>query len=163
MIRWIWLGPAAFLIHDGEEIATAEIWLRHHRAALPWFAQPFVGIRTGQFAMIVAALFAGYALAAWHGARAVRTNRRPVPFLLVTGVFVANGLTHLIESLYFRSYTPGVVTAALVNLPYGLLLLREFPPAGIASRTQLCGVILIGLGLQLVAAFLVISLAGGFR
>jgi hypothetical protein len=132
--RLIWLGPIAFLVHDAEEIATVEPWLRRHGAELPGFVQPFAGVTTGQFAAVVAVLFVGYVLAAWHGVHAVRNGRLPLPFLIVSGVFVANGLTHLAQALYFRGYVPGVITALLVNLTYGIVLLRMrplfFPRAG---------------------------------
>jgi Protein of unknown function with HXXEE motif len=157
---WLWLGPLAFLVHDMEEIATVEMWLRQHWSELPGFAQPLAGITTGQFAAVVAGLFIGYLLAAWHGARAVRNGRVPLPFLIITGVFVANGLTHLLQALYFRGYVPGAVTAALVNVPYGLVLLRVLPGRGIASRAMLGWMILLGLGIQVVIAVLVFSIAG---
>jgi hypothetical protein len=123
----IWLGPFAFLLHDLEEIATVESWLRQHGAELPRFVQPFAGVTTDQFAAVVAVLFIGYILAAWHGVHALRHARLPLPFLFVTGVFVANGLTHLAQALYFRGYVPGVITALLVNLPYGIALMRVRP------------------------------------
>jgi hypothetical protein len=127
VFRLIWLGPIAFLVHDAEEIATVESWLRRHGTELPGLVQPFAGVTTGQFAAVVAVLFVGYALAAWHGVHAVRNGRIPLPFLIVSGVFVANGLTHLAQALYFRGYVPGVITALLVNLPYGIALLRTRP------------------------------------
>jgi hypothetical protein len=158
-VGWFWLGPVAFLVHDAEEILTVEKWLRQHREELPGFAQPFVGITTGQFAAVVALLFIGYSLATWHGTHAVRRGRFPLPFLLLSGVFVANGVTHVAQAFYFRGYVPGLVTAVLVNLPYGLGLMRVLPRRRIVSRGVLGWMILLGMIIQVVAAILVFSLA----
>ena len=60
----MWLGPVAFLVHDAEEIATVEPWLRAHRSVLPAAAQPFADVTAAQFSVSVAILFAAYVLAA---------------------------------------------------------------------------------------------------
>jgi hypothetical protein len=48
---------------------------------------------------------------------------------LVPGIFFANGVGHLLQFLFFRSYVPGLITAILIIYPYSLfalsLLLRE--------------------------------------
>ena len=155
----IWLGPLAFLLHDSEEVATVESWLRQHRAELPAYAQPLAGVTATQFATVAAALLAAYALAAWHGVRAIGKGRTPLPFLVMTGVFVSNGLTHLLQVLYFRAYTPGAWTAALMSVPYGIALWRLLPSSGIASRALLGSMILVGFGIQLILAVLVFSLS----
>ena len=114
-------------------------------------------VTTAQFAIGVAVLFAGFALAAWHGARAVRRGRLPLPFLLAAGAFVANGATHLVQALWFRGYTPGVATAALVVLPYGYALMRTLPRAGVVSAAGLRRAIIAGAALQVPLALLALA------
>ena len=156
-VSWIWLGPVAFLVHDAEEIATIAPWVRAHRAQLPALAQPLAGIDTRQFALAVAVLLAGYAAAAWHGARAVRRGRPPVPFLVATGALVANAVTHLLQALYFGGYTPGVVTSLAVILPYGYAAGRALRHHGVASAASLRWAVAAGLVLQIPLALLALA------
>jgi hypothetical protein len=159
VVGWIWLGPVAFLVHDAEEIVTVVPWLHAHREQLPAFLRPLATIDTGQCAAAVAVLFAGYVLAAWHGAWAVRRGRRPLPFLVVTGALVANALTHILQALYFGGYTPGVVTALSVTLPYGYAAGRALRHHGVASAASLRWAVAAGLVLQ-VPLVLLALLAG---
>ena len=77
-----------------------------------------------------------------------------MPFLVITGVFVSNGLTHLLHVVNFRGYTPGAWTAALMSVPYGIVLWRLLPTSGIASHALLGSMILVGFGIQLLLAVL---------
>jgi hypothetical protein len=159
LIAWMWLGPLAFLVHDAEEIATVAPWLRANRSALPAAAQPFADVTTRQFALGVAVLFVGYVAATAAGAYLLRRGRLPLPFLLVTAAFAANGLTHPVQALLFRGYTPGVVTALLVALPYGYGVARAFRRASLLSPSSLRWLLLAGVLLQV--PLVVLALAAG--
>ena len=151
---WIWAGPAVFLLHDAEEILTVESWIRAHRTELPAAVQPFATVTTGQFALAVALLFAGVLAAALHAVRRARRGRGSLLFLLVAGALTANGLTHLAQAAYFRGYTPGVVTAFLLVLPYGYLLGTRLLATELASRRALVGAIAAGAVAQIPIAAL---------
>ena len=157
MAGWIWLGPVAFLVHDAEEIVAIVPWLRAHGARLPAIVRPLAGIDTRQFALAVGVLLAGYALAAWHGARAVRRGGKPLPWLLATGALVANALTHILQALYFGGYTPGVVTALSVVLPYGYAAGRALRHHGVVSAATLRWAVAAGLALQVPLALLALA------
>ena len=159
VVAWVWLGPAAFLVHDTEEIVTIAPWLHTHAAQLPALARPLAGVGTRQFLLAAAVLFVGYLLAAWHGARAVRRGRTPLPWLFVSGAFVANALTHLLQALYFGGYTPGVVTAMSVSLPYGYAAGRALRRHGVASAAALRWAVAAGLVLQV--PIVLLALAAG--
>jgi len=152
--RWIWAGPAVFLMHDAEEILTVAPWLRDHRAELPSVLRPFTGITTGEFTLAVLVLFLGFLAVAAHGARRARQGRLSVPLLLVAGAFVANGITHLGQAALFRGYTPGVVTALLVVLPYGVMFGEQLRRSGLATRRTLVGAVAAGAVLQVPLAVL---------
>ena len=85
--------------------------------------------------------------------------RAPLPFLVVTGALVANALTHVLQAIYFGRYTPGVVTALSVSLPYGYAVGRVFRRDGIASPAALRWAVAAGLVLQVPLAVLAL-LAG---
>jgi drug/metabolite transporter (DMT)-like permease len=154
--RWIWAGPVVFFIHDAEEILTVAPWLRDHRAELPMVVRPFSGITTTEFALAVLLLFLGFLAAAAHGAPRARQGRMSVPFLLVAGAFVANGITHLGQAALLRGYTPGVVTALLVVLPYGVLLGEQLRRSGLVTRRRWVGAIAAGVVLQVPLVVLVL-------
>ena len=158
-IRWVWLGPVAFLVHDAEEVLAFEPWVRAHRAALPAVVRPLLeSVSTRQFGAAVLALFAGYLVVSALAVPALRAGRRPWPFLVVTGVFVGNGLTHLLQAVALGGYTPGVVTAAAVNLPYGWAAGRALLADAAVSRRVLLVLVALGAVLQVPIAWLALQL-----
>ena len=154
--RWIWAAPLVFIVHDSEEIATIGPWLAAHRAQLPPVVQPLTAVTTAQFTLAVAALFVGVLVAAIHGVVRARRAARSIPFLLIAGALIGNGVTHVMQGVYFRAYTPGLVTAVLLVLPYGVLLGRALQAAGLVSRNEWLAAIALGAVLQgpIVAALL---------
>jgi hypothetical protein len=145
---WIWAAPAVFLVHDAEEILTVEPRLRAHRTELPAVFQPFGTITERQFTLAVALLFVGVVDVAAHGVRQARRGRASLPFMLVVGALLANGLTHLGQATYFRGYTPGVVTACLLVIPYGYLLAARLLATGLVTRRNLAGAVAAGAVVQ---------------
>ena len=104
-------------------------------------------------------LLAGFIAAAAHGAAAARRGAASLPFLIAAGAFVANGVTHVAQAALFRGYTPGVVTAVLVSLPYGYALARALRGEGLASGRTLRVAFALGFALQVPLALLAL-LAG---
>ena len=151
---WIRAAPFVFLAHDAEEILTVEPWLLVHRAELPAVVQPFAAVSTEQFAIAVAILFVGFLAATIHAVRQARRGRVSAPFMIIAGALVANALTHLGQAAYFRSYTPGVVTALVLVLPYGYAFGRRLLESGLVTRRTLASVIAIGAVAQIPIAVL---------
>lgn len=79
----------------------------------------------------------------------------------VTSIYLANAiLPHLVEFAIDRSYAPGVVTAVLVNIPFGILLLRRALKEQYISGQQMAAALGAGalsLPIVLVAVFAVAS------
>ena len=159
--QWIWAGPIAFLIHDAEEVATVERWLGLHAAQLPPVVQPLIGITTRQFAAAVVLLLIGFILTAAHGARRAQRHLPSIPFLLVAGAFVANGVTHLAQAAYFRGYTPGVLSAIVVVLPYGVALGRSLSRNSIITPRTYAAAVVAGAMLQVPFALLALAAVRG--
>ena len=156
--RWIWLGPAAFAVHDAEEILLFQPWFTHHEHEIPEIARSlFGGIHTRQFASAVVVLFVGYLIVAALGARAAARGRLPWPYVVVTGAFVGNGITHVLQAAAFRGYTPGVVTAVLISLPYGWLAARALVREGLATRQSLLVALAVGIAAQVPLALLALA------
>lgn len=126
-----WFLPAAFLVHDIEELRTASSWVIAHHSQLAGFVQ-----RLGLAATVVdrlptslpaladgvgilLVLFIGITWGATHA-----RGRGPWQFAYAAllGGFYVHGFTHLGQTLYFAGYTPGSITAALVVIPVSLYL-----------------------------------------
>ena len=156
---WVWAGPAAFAIHDTEEVATIGPWLRTHRAQLPEPVQSVMNITTREFAIAAGVLALGFALAAAHGVVSVNHKRLSIPFLLIAGAFVANGLTHVLQAAAIRGYTPGIVTAVFLVLPYGVGLERSLVASHLATRRTCLSALAAGAVLQVPLVLLAIAAA----
>jgi len=79
----------------------------------------------------------------------------------VASIYLANAIMpHLIEFAISRSYAPGLITAAFVNLPFTLALLRRALVERILSRRQLSVAVAAGfvaLPVVLAAAYVIAS------
>jgi hypothetical protein len=116
--RMQWLFPIAVTLHNSEEAFYMPKWVSVHSGQLP-FHPGTVKIR---FALLLLALaaFAVTYLSAQRGKRSVWA------YLLFgyTAAMLANVfIPHIPATWVFGEYTPGVVTAALINLPVMSILL----------------------------------------
>jgi hypothetical protein len=77
------------------------------------------------------------------GAARSRPGRPPIyAALAVIGLFLWNALVpHLALTAVLREYTPGVLTAALLTLPYGVLAYRRAVSQEFATRGKALGVL----------------------
>ncbi|MGG3282207.1 HXXEE domain-containing protein [Paenibacillus solani] len=139
----IWFLPLMFIIHDGEEIITMERWLRHNRNN-PLLSKIYpVSIRwdkhiTLQFTFAV--LVIGFMLTSVTFLTA--RNFEPgslvnVLFAGLVAVFALDGVKHVGASIVLRTYTPGVITAAFIEVPYGFFALYRFIHDGFVTTPVL--------------------------
>ena len=146
--RLIWATPLVFLIHDAEELATIAPFLQAHKSQLPAIVQSVADVTTSQFAVAVVVLFLVIVAAAAHGARRAREGALSIFFLLAAGMLVGNAVTHLMQAVYFRGYSPGVLTALLLVLPYGFALGKALESANLANRRAWLTAVAAGVILQ---------------
>ncbi|MWC28606.1 HXXEE domain-containing protein [Paenibacillus sp. MMS18-CY102] len=144
----IWLFLAAFMIHDFEEIIVIESWMKRNfhqmQDAVPAVfrrkLREMGNVRADRFAFAVALEFIVFIPATWLAAE------REV-YLFFAGfnvVLLIHVLTHLGQSLIVRKYTPGVVTAILVTLPYSVYLLYRMADAEVMSMNMIVKSLPIG-------------------
>jgi hypothetical protein len=123
----LWTIPAALLLHNAEEALFFPRYLPLVLGRLPDSWQVLGGVVTmGQVwaAMAILTLVA-VALAAW--ANLVPTAAAPLwLLLLIVATLLLNVLWHVAAAVVlFDGYSPGLVTAVLVNLPLSVYLLRR--------------------------------------
>jgi hypothetical protein len=128
-----WLFPIAVTLHNSEEAIWLPDWLSHHARQVPVHPNPGA-FRFAAALLTVAAFVVTYL--------SVRKGKETAWAYLLFGYIVAMlanvFIPHIPASLILRSYTPGVVTAVLVNLPVmSLLAIRELREGWVSGRKAL--------------------------
>jgi len=82
----------------------------------------------------------------------------PKQLLIILGaVVMVNGFSHLGTSLFYREYTPGLITGVLIWIPLGVVTLISFK-RGLSVRRYW---LYVAIGIAINAAVAVITLKGG--
>jgi len=111
--RWQWLFPIAVTLHNGEEAIWMPRWAAWHASQLPVHPPGSVEIRLWLVVLTVAAFMVTY-LTARKGPQSFWAY---LSFGYIVAMLANVFVPHVPATLLFRSYTPGVVTAVLINLP----------------------------------------------
>jgi hypothetical protein len=152
----VWLFPFLFLIHDIEEMITIERFIDNHSDIIP------LSITTLQFTVAFCLLWVLTIIACYK----ISHNR---PFLgmepitlfsfIVPGIFLANGVGHVLQMIYFQSYVPGIITAVVIIFPYSLYALKQLLAKKLLSVKKFIRFVIIGFVLQ--APFALLALLIG--
>ncbi|WP_048600575.1 HXXEE domain-containing protein [Rubeoparvulum massiliense] len=160
----IWLLPIAFFIHDGEEIATVERWLRqnqdHPRIAAKNRMLNWEKNITFQFTVAVLLLGLLLFLISYFTSGTFRsTGKLNLLFIGAVTVLLIDGIKHLGFTILLKQYTSGVITAVLVEIPYGAYALSRFYAAGLTDIGA--NLLALALGLPLTIFFVWLGLTLG--
>jgi hypothetical protein len=127
---WIFL-VIAWNIHNIEEALTMSNWIGVNATKFP-FAK-FIPVSIMQqslpIALIITTLFLFIIpiLAIYK-----RWDNRI--FGIVLGICLLNALGHILTSVVFGGYSPGVITASLLNLPLSVFILRQLFKANLLKN-----------------------------
>ena len=119
--RFVWLFPAVYALHIVEEYGTAfPAWMTRHMHA---------SMDNAGF-LLNNALFMAILLATTAWASASRSRLSAFVFLSwASGNLFWNFIFHLVTTIHFDSYSPGLMTASLLYYPVsiwgGVLAVRE--------------------------------------
>lgn len=129
----IWLFPVMFILHDFEEIILAERWVQRHSQRIREKFSPKLANRilnqfsmsTAQFAVAVLVVFLFVASSTLLASQYVTTGTFGDIhiFLVLMLVFFLHAFTHMAQSIFFQSVTPGVITSVIIVLPYSTLMI----------------------------------------
>lgn len=122
----LWLFPVMFMLHDFEEIIFIDGWWERHGAAalprVPVFLRPrlmkIATMTSAQFAVAVMLEFICFIPITYAAAE----QGWYLLILSCNAVLFLHVFTHVGQSLFLGRYTPGVVTAVLLGIPYPLYL-----------------------------------------
>lgn len=114
-----WFFPIAVTLHNCEEAIWMPKWVSRHAAQLPL---QLPGTKELRFALVVLTL-AAFAVTYLSDRKGEQSIGAYLMFGYVVAMLVNVFVPHVPATLVFRSYTPGVVTAVLINLPLMSILL----------------------------------------
>ncbi|HEY8361682.1 MAG TPA: HXXEE domain-containing protein [Tissierellaceae bacterium] len=123
----IWLFLIAFIIHDLEEIIFVESWMKKNynyiQQKTPSLFKKSIeslnSIRSDRFAFAVFLLLIVFIPATWLAAE----KQYYLFFVGFNLALLVHVFAHLGHSLFLMRYTPGVLTALFLILPYSIYLL----------------------------------------
>jgi len=126
--RLLWGVPILLAIHNFEEAPFMEKWSKE--LLLP--IHPAVSTR--QFVWAVTLLTAAGFAVTYFG---INTTEQPIgvwAVLEIQAIMFVNALVpHLVASLRFQKYNPGVATALLLNIPFSVYLFQRVMQEGLMS------------------------------
>jgi hypothetical protein len=136
--RLLWLVPFFFMLHNMEEAPFMENWSKR----LPLKVHPIVS--TKQFVIAVTFLTLTGFILTFLG---LEIWGRPIGYLLVFGIQMTLAFNafvpHLFSTIRFRLYSPGVVSALLITLPFSFYLFHRALTENLLTTNQFW--ILLGL------------------
>lgn len=126
----------SLVLHNTEEYLTFPAFFRSSSRLLHWLPAPVL-LQNPQrlhLALLMATVLP-IAVVAWAILRAGKALL--VAALFLESVLLVNACWHILAAVVNRGYVPGVVTAALINLPFGIYVLgRAVKEQWIGSRTS---------------------------
>jgi uncharacterized protein with HXXEE motif len=134
--RLLWLMPVFLTIHNIEEAAFIEGW---HRS-LP--IKVHLAITRRQFVIAVTFItLAGFALT-YVGVEYLASRTGYLLILGMQAILLVNAFVpHIAGTILFRRYSPGVITAVLIMLPFSFYLFRRALAEKLMSWPQIWGLL----------------------
>jgi hypothetical protein len=127
----LWFVPIFFALHNLEEAPFMESWSRRLPMKLP------LTITTRQFVIAVTVLTLGGFVITYIGVEYVANNTGYLIVLGIQAILLFNAFVpHIATTIRFRMYSPGVITASLITLPFSFYLFRRAFDENILSWTQ---------------------------
>ncbi len=146
--RLLWLVPFFFMIHNLEEAPLMESWSKR----LPLRIHPVVS--TKQFAIAVTFLTLCVFALTYFG---VEIWPPMIGYLVVLGIqmiLTFNAFVpHLLSTIRFRFYSPGLVSALLITLPFSFYLFDRALTESLLTWNQLWILLAVAPFVMVISAF----------
>lgn len=128
----LWLIPLLFALHNLEEAPFMERWLK--RISLPFRPQ----MSSREFTLAVIFLTFGVALLVAFTALNPLNQAGVFIMILIQAMMLVNAiLPHLAASLWYRLYSPGVLTGTFLQIPFTIYLIHRAMESGLLSSSLL--------------------------
>ena len=125
----IWLLPVIFMFHALEEIITVESFMTKYKnrvpktflAKLSFVIRKKLSAKSAQHSIMIAWILLIISFITFMTAYHIPTGENFLLFTAVINIFFLQAFSHIGQTIIFRGYTPGVVTALFMVIPYSLL------------------------------------------
>jgi len=152
--RLLWLVPVFFALHNIEEAPFMENWSQR----LPLKIHPTASTR--QFVIAVTFLTLAGFLVTYFGVEYLANQTGCLIVLAIQAILLFNAfIPHIASTLRFRMYSPGVITATVITLPFSFYLFRRAINENILDWKQFW--ILLGIAPFAMVIFALLSLQIG--
>jgi hypothetical protein len=135
----VWLGPFIFLLHDLEEVFFTQTWIEKNRHLFEGtIIERFVNVLAYpplEFGLVVGLITLLYGIIAYFATRQLKAGISMNLYLATLLILFSNVFTHLGQSVLLRMYTPGVVTAIIIVLPYTIFAFRKMKGENMITKT----------------------------
>jgi hypothetical protein len=163
-LAWsLWLLPAIFIIHDGEELLTMPSWIAHHQPELERLARmnetAAEMVRSLPTTTSRAAIAIGFILLLFVAVTVGASLSRRRGFWLyayssLLGVLFLHVFTHIAQAVLIGGYVPGVIGAVAAIIPGALYLYRRLFEARLLTLKSAAISALVGFALFVPGAML---------
>ena len=155
--------PIVFAIHNGEEALTIRRFLPLLRRRAPEWAAPWlerIGYEEYRGALLIVSI-TGVVIGLWALLRP-HSEAALWMLLLLQAVLLLNVASHVASAVFLRSYTPGLATALLLNLPLSLHVFRRALREGWLGRAAFLALLPAALLVHgpLLIAFIILTSRG---
>ena len=137
--KMIWLGPVVFLIHDLEEVFWTQPWIEKNRFLFEdtQFERVIeaMGYQPAKFGLVVALITILFGIISYFATRQIQAGLSMNLYVSTLLILFVNVFTHAGQTVLLGMYTPGVVTAVLVVLPYTVIAFRTLKAHHLLTRT----------------------------
>ncbi|HEX6034012.1 MAG TPA: HXXEE domain-containing protein [Anaerolineales bacterium] len=118
--RMLWLVPVFLTIHNMEEAPFMEKWYEHLPMKLPFT------VTTRQFAIAVTFITIAGFVVTYVGVEYLANQAGHLIVLGMQAILLFNAFVpHIVTTIRFRMYSPGVISAVLIMLPFSFFLFRR--------------------------------------
>jgi hypothetical protein len=127
----LWLVPVFLTIHNMEEAPFMERWYKRLPVKLP------LAITTRQFVIAVTLITIGGFILTYVGVEYLANQTGYLLVLGIQAVMLLNAfIPHIVTTFRFRMYSPGVITAVFITLPFSYYLFQRAFSENILSWSQ---------------------------
>ena len=152
--RLLWLVPIFLTIHNIEEAPFMESWYKRLPIKIP------LQVTTRQFVIAVTFITIAGFLLTYLGAEYLENQTGYLLVLGMQAILLFNAFVpHIATTIRFRMYSPGVISAVLIMLPFSFYLFRRAFTENILNWNQFW--IMLGIAPFATAIIVLLSLQIG--
>ncbi|MGB7923544.1 MAG: HXXEE domain-containing protein [Pyrinomonadaceae bacterium] len=163
LARALWLLPAIFIIHDGEELLTMPGWIASHQQELDRLARMSdttaemvrsLPATTSQAAVAIGLILLLFVVVTTGASIYGKRGFWLYAYASLLGVLFLHVFTHIAQAILIGGYVPGLVGAVVAIIPGALYIYRRLFEAKLLTLRSAAVTALIGFALFIPGAIL---------